>query len=64
MLVLLIVIYLSFRDGEYGLPALLGTAVAIILGPLTFYYSSKRARDRQPENELAVMLRSEATKGS
>src|SRR5207237_255580 len=36
MLVLVIVIYLSFRDGEYGLPALGGAMVAIVLGPL-FY---------------------------
>ena len=37
MLVLVLVVALSFRDGEYGLPALVGTAVAIVLGPLTFY---------------------------
>jgi len=43
MLVLLLVIYLSFRDGEYGLPALIGTAVAIVLGPLTFAFSKKGA---------------------
>jgi amino acid transporter len=41
MLVLLLVIFLSFRDGEYGLPALIGTAVAIVLGPLTFYVSAR-----------------------
>ena len=46
MLVLLLVIFLSFRDGEYGLPALIGTAVAIVLGPLTFYVS---ARLRAPD---------------
>jgi amino acid transporter len=45
MLVLLLVIFLSFRDGEYGLPALIGTAVAIVLGPLTFYLSARLRPD-------------------
>ncbi|HEV8237126.1 MAG TPA: APC family permease [Gemmatimonadaceae bacterium] len=49
MLVLLLVIFLSFRDGEYGLPALAGTAVAIILGPLTFYFSSREVRKARRE---------------
>jgi len=51
MLVLLLVIFLSFRDGEYGLPALTGTAVAIILGPVTFYFSSRRRPKLRAEND-------------
>jgi len=43
MLVLFLVIGLSFRDGEYGVPALVGTAVAIVLGPLTFSLSRRSA---------------------
>ena len=34
--VLGLVIGLSFQDGEYGLPALIGAAVAITLGPATY----------------------------
>lgn len=36
MLVLLLVIVLSFKDGEFGVPALIGTGVAIVLGPIVF----------------------------
>ena len=48
MLVLVIVIYLSFRDGEYGLPALGGAIVAIVLGPL-FYHLGARTLKRRTE---------------
>ena len=48
MLVLVIVIYLSFRDGEYGLPALGGAIVAIVLGPL-FYHLGARTLKRRAE---------------
>jgi amino acid transporter len=34
--VLLVVIALSFADGEYGLPAVIGAAVAIALGPVCY----------------------------
>ncbi len=37
MIVLVAVISMSFRDGEYGVPAVVGAAVAIALGPL-FYF--------------------------
>jgi amino acid transporter len=36
MVVLLGVIGISFGDGEYGLPAVIGTAIAIALGPLIY----------------------------
>src|SRR5439155_7932739 len=49
MLVLLIVIYLSFRDREYGLPATAGTLGAIVLGPL-FYRLGARQLRRRAEN--------------
>jgi amino acid transporter len=42
MLVLLVVIYLSFRDGEYGLPALGGTLIAIVLGPGCYFLGARR----------------------
>ena len=36
MIVLVGVIAISFRDGEYGLPALIGAALAIAAGPLMY----------------------------
>jgi len=42
MLVLLIVIVLSFYDGEFEIPALLGTALAIALGPITFRAAARK----------------------
>jgi amino acid transporter len=36
MIVLLVVIVISFRDGEYGLPAVMGAAVAIAAGPIMY----------------------------
>jgi amino acid transporter len=42
MLVLVLVIVLSFYDGEFGVPALFGTAAAIALGPLTYRVAAKR----------------------
>jgi amino acid transporter len=56
MLVLLVVIFLSFRDGEYGLPALIGTAVAIVLGPLTFYVSARLRADTSARANTATSL--------
>ncbi|MEO7457605.1 MAG: APC family permease [Gemmatimonadaceae bacterium] len=41
--VLGVVVALSFADGEYGLPAVIGAAVAIALGPCV-YAVTKRAR--------------------
>ena len=34
--ILFAVVYLSFRDGEYGLPAVIGAAIAIALGPVAY----------------------------
>ena len=42
--VLLLVVTLSFADGEYGLPAVTGAAVAIALGPLCYSLARRHAR--------------------
>ena len=42
--VLLLVVGLSFADGEYGLPAVTGAAVAIALGPLCYSLARRHAR--------------------
>jgi amino acid transporter len=43
MIVLAGVIVISFRDGDYGLPALIGTAVAMALGPLVYSIARRRS---------------------
>lgn len=43
MIVLLGVIAISFRDGEYGLPALIGATVAIAAGPVIYRLARRRA---------------------
>jgi len=43
IMVLLGVIAISFRDGEYGLPALIGAAVAIASGPVMYRLARRRA---------------------
>lgn len=43
MIVLLAVIAISFRDGEYGLPAVIGAAIAIALGPAIYGWRVKWA---------------------
>ena len=45
MVVLVGVVAISFRDGEYGLPAVIGAGVAIALGPIMYKLSS---RNRHP----------------
>ena len=42
--VLVLVVGLSFADGEYGLPAVTGAAVAIALGPLCYTLARRHAR--------------------
>jgi amino acid transporter len=42
MIVLIGVISISFTDGEYGLPAIIGTAVAIAVGPLMYRLARNR----------------------
>jgi UDP-N-acetylmuramyl pentapeptide phosphotransferase/UDP-N-acetylglucosamine-1-phosphate transferase len=44
MAVLLLVVALSFADGENGLPAVLGAAVAIAFGPLCWAIATRHAR--------------------
>jgi amino acid transporter len=41
MIVLLGVIAISFRDGEYGLPAVIGAAIAIAIGPVIYRLTGK-----------------------
>ena len=44
---------LSFADGEYGLPALVGAGAAIVLGPLAYALASRYRRPsaaRGPES--------------
>lgn len=42
VIVLLLVIVLSFADGEFGVPALIGTAAAITLGPVVFGVAARK----------------------
>ena len=42
--VLLLVVALSFLDGEYGVPAVTGAAVAIALGPMCYALARRHAR--------------------
>jgi amino acid transporter len=39
MIVLLGVIAISFRDGEYGIPALVGTAIVVAVGPIIYRWA-------------------------
>ena len=41
MMVLVGVVGVSFADGEYGLPAVIGTAVAIAAGPLMYRLATR-----------------------
>jgi amino acid transporter len=41
MIVLIGVVIISFHDGEYGLPAVIGAGVAIALGPLMYKLASR-----------------------
>jgi amino acid transporter len=43
MIVLVGVIGVSFADGEYGLPAVIGTAIAIAAGPLMYRLAQRRS---------------------
>lgn len=42
VIVLIGVIGISFRDGEYGVPAVIGAAVAIGIGPILYRLAQKR----------------------
>jgi hypothetical protein len=43
-MVLVLVVALSFLDGEYGLPAVIGAGVAIALGPPSYALARWHAR--------------------
>jgi amino acid transporter len=45
MAVLLGVIAISFRDGEYGAKAVIGAGIAMLFGPLVYSLASRRAQD-------------------
>ena len=42
--ILVTVFVLSFRDGGYGLPAVIGAGIAIALGPFAYRLASWRRR--------------------
>jgi amino acid transporter len=42
LLILATLIVLSFRDGEYGVPALVGSAIGMALGILVFSYAARK----------------------
>ena len=42
MIVLVGVVAISFRDGEYGLPAVIGAGIAIVLGPVMYMLAVRR----------------------
>ena len=44
--VLALVVGLSFADGEYGLPAVVGAGSAIALGPLVYWFARRHATSR------------------
>lgn len=46
VVILLFVVALSFRDGEYGLPALIGAFAAVGLGPIVYMAATRRSRSR------------------
>ena len=48
MAVLLLVVGLSVADGEYGLPALAGAAVAIVAGPIAYRFATRERRRHSP----------------
>jgi amino acid transporter len=41
MVILMGVVAMSFRDGEYGVPAVIGATVAIALGPVMFHLAQR-----------------------
>ena len=43
-LILVFVIVISFRDGEYGLPAVIGSAAAVALGPIVYRFACRRRK--------------------
>jgi amino acid transporter len=45
MLVLVGVVAISFRDGEYGFPAVIAAGIAIALGPIVYALASRRKRN-------------------
>lgn len=50
MIVLSLVVVLSFYDGEFGVPALIGAAVAIALGPLVYRFARRSLGRANPAN--------------
>jgi amino acid transporter len=46
MIVLIAVIAISFRDGEYGFPAVIGATIAIGLGPIVYHFARRSAETK------------------
>ena len=44
MVILLITVGLSFADGEYGTPAVLGAMTAVAAGPVAYWWRTRSAR--------------------
>jgi len=44
MIVLVGVVAISFYDGEYGIPAVIGAAIAIVLGPVMYWLARQRSK--------------------
>jgi len=47
LLILIVVIAISFRDGEYGIPAVIGAAAAVALGPVIYHMAQCVRTNRQ-----------------
>lgn len=41
IIILLGVIAISFRDGEFGIPAIIGAAVSVALGPVIYWFATR-----------------------
>ena len=44
VVILLLVVALSFYDGEYGLPAVIGALAAVGLGPIAYVAATRKTR--------------------
>ena len=42
MIILVGVVVISFLNGDYGIPALIGAAIAVGLGPIAYWYGSRQ----------------------
>jgi len=54
MIVLAGVVVISFMNGDYGIPALIGAAVAIGLGPIAHWYGSRQLSAARSDRRTAA----------